>query len=203
MKRKQLEILLSSLRRIPEPKLKFEEYSLDPISASTIVYLASSSGDVDGKRVVDLGCGAGILSIGTALMGARQVVGVDIDRNSIRTAVENMRTLGVRVEFLSSTIDCIRGPFDTTIMNPPFGSWRQGLDVQFLYKAVEISRVVYSMHKASDRSDAFLHNKMKTVGKGITRLGRVEITLLHTYRFHRKARYRVSANLYRITGKTC
>ena len=40
-------------------------------------------------RVLDLGCGSGILSIGAVLLGAQSAFGVDIDENSIRIAREN------------------------------------------------------------------------------------------------------------------
>ncbi len=42
-----------------------------------------------GDRVLDLGCGSGILSIGTLLLGAKEATAVDIVENSVRTAVEN------------------------------------------------------------------------------------------------------------------
>ncbi len=40
-------------------------------------------------RVLDLGCGSGILSIGAMLLGADSAVAVDIVENSVRTAEEN------------------------------------------------------------------------------------------------------------------
>ena len=40
-------------------------------------------------RVLDLGCGSGILSIGCMLLGAQSATAVDIVDNSVRTAVEN------------------------------------------------------------------------------------------------------------------
>ena len=40
-------------------------------------------------RVLDLGCGSGILSIGCMLLGAESATAVDIVDNSVRTAVEN------------------------------------------------------------------------------------------------------------------
>ncbi|HQO95785.1 MAG TPA: 50S ribosomal protein L11 methyltransferase [Sedimentibacter sp.] len=39
--------------------------------------------------VLDLGCGSGILSIASLLLGAKKCVGVDIDENSVRIAREN------------------------------------------------------------------------------------------------------------------
>ena len=45
--------------------------------------------DLNGKEVLDLGCGSGILSIGALLLGAKHVNMVDIDANSTRIAKEN------------------------------------------------------------------------------------------------------------------
>jgi len=202
VRRKHLEILLSSLKPNPEPKLQYEEYSLDPVSASTVLHLASSMRDVEGKLVVDLGCGNGILSIGASAIGAKRVVGVDIDEGSIRIALVNMKSVGARVELIAGSIDCLRPSFDTTIMNPPFGSWKKGLDIEFLAKALGISLVVYSIHKASEKSELFLRKKAKEMGGEIRKLGALEITIPHLFKFHQKAKYRVSASLYRTTKKT-
>jgi len=192
-------MLLSSLKPNPEPKLRYEEYSLDPISASTVLHLAFSMKDIEEKYVVDLGCGSGILSIGAALIGARRIVGIDIDEDSIRVAQVNIKSLGVRVELIAGSIECVRPSFDTTVMNPPFGSWKRGLDIQFLTKAIGISRVVYTIHKANEKSDVFLRKKIKDIGGDIRKLGRLEITIPRLFKFHQKARYKVIATLYRIT----
>lgn len=40
-------------------------------------------------EVLDMGCGSGILSIASILLGAKHVVGVDIDENATRIAKEN------------------------------------------------------------------------------------------------------------------
>jgi putative methylase len=201
VRKRHLEILLSSLKRIPIPKLRFEEYDLDPQSASTILYTAFSQGDVQGRKVVDLGSGAGILSIGSAILGARCVVGIEIDRDSVKTSLDNMSSSNVRVDFICGSIDCVRGFFDTTIMNPPFGSWRKGLDVEFLNKALMISRVIYSVHKASDKSDIFLREKVAAKEGEIMKLGNIVITLPRLYDFHQKMKYKVKADFYRIEKK--
>lgn len=43
----------------------------------------------EGMRVLDMGCGSGILSIASILLGAENCVGVDIDENAVRIAKEN------------------------------------------------------------------------------------------------------------------
>lgn len=48
-----------------------------------------------GGRVLDLGCGSGILSVAALLLGADAAVGVDIDPNARGVALENARKNGV------------------------------------------------------------------------------------------------------------
>lgn len=43
-----------------------------------------------GCSVLDMGCGSGILSIACMLLGAKKVVAVDIDQNSVRITQENV-----------------------------------------------------------------------------------------------------------------
>ena len=45
--------------------------------------------DMEGKTVLDLGFGSGILSIGALILGAKQAAGCDIDPNAITAAREN------------------------------------------------------------------------------------------------------------------
>ncbi len=43
-----------------------------------------------GDRILDVGCGSGILSIAALKMGASQAVGTDIDEDCVRSACENL-----------------------------------------------------------------------------------------------------------------
>ena len=48
----------------------------------------------DGDRVLDLGCGSGILSVGAMLLGASEVTAVDITDDSMRITKENFEKNG-------------------------------------------------------------------------------------------------------------
>ncbi len=43
-----------------------------------------------GMKVLDAGCGSGILSIAAAMLGAGEVLAVDVDEDAVRTAQENI-----------------------------------------------------------------------------------------------------------------
>ena len=43
-----------------------------------------------GDKVLDVGCGSGILSIGAALLGASEVLAVDIDPEAVKVSGENV-----------------------------------------------------------------------------------------------------------------
>ena len=61
--------------------------------------------ELEGKIVVDFGCGEGLESIRIAQNGAARVIGVDIQEKSLATARDNARRSGVgdRCEFTTST----------------------------------------------------------------------------------------------------
>ncbi len=51
-------------------------------------------------KVIDIGCGSGILSIAAIKLGAKSALGVDIDAESIVNAHENADTNGIGEEFI-------------------------------------------------------------------------------------------------------
>jgi len=77
-----------------------------------------------GERVLDLGCGSGLLSLAAAKQGAGQVVAVDIDPRALDATVENARLNGFsdRIETRAgSWYEALAegGRFDAIIATPP------------------------------------------------------------------------------------
>ncbi len=68
-----------------------------PTTRMCLRWLARQHAAVDLKRVLDYGCGSGILAIGAALMGAAQIDAVDIDPTAVRATIENAAHNGVRL----------------------------------------------------------------------------------------------------------
>lgn len=74
---------------IIEPKMSFGT-GHHPTTTLMLETLLDFSGQMKGKRVLDMGCGTGILSILAAKLGASTVTGIDIDEWSYRNARENI-----------------------------------------------------------------------------------------------------------------
>jgi len=72
-----------------------------------------------GSRVLDLGCGSGILAIAAAKLGATHVLALDLDPNAIRAARENAAANGVAdvIEVREGTLGSEVGPFDLIAAN--------------------------------------------------------------------------------------
>lgn len=77
--------------------------------------------NISGKRVLDCGCGTGILGIAASKSGARSVVAYDIDEWSINNTKHNAAINGVEnievFEGDSSVLSHINGVFDVVLAN--------------------------------------------------------------------------------------
>ena len=65
-------------------------------------------------RVIDVGCGSGILSIAALKLGAKQALGVDIDSESVKNSRKNADTNGIGKELIlgqGSVTEILAGNF--------------------------------------------------------------------------------------------
>jgi len=104
MRLKDLESALSSLdAAFPSPNARLEQYPTSAHLAARMLFAADSTfEDVEGRRVLDLGCGTGMLTAAAAVMGAEWVLGVDVDADAVCKAAANVAGLecGDAVDFL-------------------------------------------------------------------------------------------------------
>ena len=68
-----------------------------------------------GQRVLDYGCGSGILAIGAALHGAASVDAVDIDEAAVQATIDNASANGVQL--VAGLPDQASGVYDTVLAN--------------------------------------------------------------------------------------
>lgn len=87
------------------------------------------------KDVLDVGCGTGIIAIACALSGAKRVVAIDVDKNSLENAKINVKANNVqdKVEVIESDLfDKVHGKFDYILANLPISDKHWNLSVSTL-----------------------------------------------------------------------
>ena len=74
---------------------------------------------LDGQLVVDYGCGSGILGIAALLLGAREVVAVDIDPQALQATRDNLQRNGLPAQRLRASLpqDAPTVQADTLVAN--------------------------------------------------------------------------------------
>ena len=199
--KKELEMLLERMDGFSNPKLQLEQYVTPPALAAEMAVNAKLMGDL--QNVIDLGCGTGILAIAAALLGA-EATGFDVDAGALRIAKRNARSMGVHVDFVQSDVRRFCLKVDelsdvTTLMNPPFGIQVRHADRPFLEKAMEFSKVIYSIHSAG--SQEFVSRMAEQRGFVITHLWKYSIPLRRTYSFHEKAFKYIPVEVFRLERK--
>lgn len=199
MKKKELERALQRVTPHTRPRPDLEQYSTPATIAADMLYTAHTFGDVEGREVVDLGCGVGILSIGAALLGAERVTGIDVDPNAIDDARRNVEEAGVKVELLNMDIRDADLKADTVIMNPPFGAQRRNADRPFLETALRIAPRAYSLHNA--RTLDFLVGMIGAMDATIFFHKSYKFEIPHLFEFHDRKKKEIEVVLLCISSE--
>ena len=167
--------------------------------AAQIVHAAAASfGDIEEKCVVDLGCGTGMLSAACVLLGASRVVGVDVDQDALDIAARNVSDVDLIAADVR-TAPLAAKTFETCVMNPPFGTRRKGIDVDFLRAAFRLATTaVYSLHKSSTRD--YLLSRATDLGAkgGATVVAQLKFDVPKLYTFHTRPEVDVAVDLLRF-----
>jgi len=198
-----LEKAIAEVQVHPSPKAYLEQYTIPPDVAAEILYIAAYTyDDIVEKTVVDLGCGTGRLAIGAALLGAKEAVGVDIDRLAVKTAKRNAEKLKVskKTSWIVAGIEVLRNNLDTVLQNPPFGVQRRGADRKFIKKALEIGHRVYSLHKSGESNRKFIKRFIELHGGKVTGIFPLEMNIPKMFEFHTKRKHGMKVDLYLIEG---
>ena len=205
VRKRDLERVLSEIEAHPLPNVYLEQYTTPSNVAAETLYLAAYvNDDIVDKTVVDLGCGTGRLSIGAALLGAKEVFGVDVDRASVSVAQKNTEILDLKekIHWIVADIDVVKGTFDTTLQNPPFGVQRRRADRRFITKSLELSSTIYSFHKGGESNRTFIKRFIEEHGGKVTTIFPLEMEIPRMFKFHTKKKRCIQVDLYRIEGKS-
>jgi putative methylase len=200
MKLKTLEMKLQRLAGFTRPRPLLEQYQTPATLAARLLYDALMSGDIEGKRVCDLGSGTGMLAIGASLLGAESVIGVELDENAIGVAKENAALLEAEVEFIEAdmkdgTLAARVGPCDTVVMNPPFGAQKAHADRPFIDLALALAPVTYGIFNSGSLPFVQAYTSGRAEITGIVS-GRFPIK--RTFSFHTKDVQEIEVEILRL-----
>lgn len=194
MNKKQVEIILSKLKAISNPKAELEQYEIPGELAAQILNIAYLSGDLKNKIVVDFGCGSGKLMIGSALMGAKKVIGIDKDEDVLKVVedninfAENLTKLKIhdRIKIICEDVSSWTKEVDTVIQNPPFGIQSLHADRLFIKKALKCGKKVYSLHRHYEKSRDFLSRLIEQNGGKVEKIIKFKYRIPYMFKFHKK-----------------
>ncbi len=86
-----------------------------PTTSMCLRWLAQRPPSADLSRVLDYGCGSGILAIGAALMGAQAIDAVDIDPAAVQSTKDNAHAN--QVALTAALPDAAKGLYGTVLAN--------------------------------------------------------------------------------------
>ncbi len=217
-----LERFLSTIAPQSDPKARLEQYTSSEQLAANMLYIAAyANDDIVGRSILDLGCGTGRLALGAMYLGAKEVVGIDIDRSAINTASTNSKKTDFAngVQWILGDVSAVVGRFDTVLQNPPFGVQKREADRAFLIKALETGNSIYSLHnhpevdtrlirqlKSSQgflqvQASPFLERFVSKHGGAVTGVYANLMTIPHMFDFHTKLKHDFVIDLYVIKKK--
>jgi putative methylase len=176
----ELRTILSKIQDFENPRIKLEQYITPPALATDLIYTAYMQEDIEGREIVDLGTGTGILAIGAAKIGG-EVTAVEKDEEALDAARENAENTGVDIKFEERDIKEVSENFDTVIMNPPF-SVHSDIELSFWEKALEISDGIYGISPRGARDS--IKSLVRNSDHKLEGLQEYDIVLPASYGFH-------------------
>ena len=185
------------------PDAALEQYPTPPELAAHVVHLADLHGDVDGRTVIDLGTGTGMLALAAALRGPARVVGLELDGDALATAEANERRVAASAPAHRVRGDATRPPIAvaepaTAVMNPPFGAQdgNRNADRAFLDAASDLADVSYSIH--NDGSREFVEAFAADEGGEVTHAFAAEFRVDAQFDHHTEDARDIDTEVYRI-----
>lgn len=190
--------MLSGMKSFSKAKTNLEQYSTPADIAADALWNMFLNKDIEDKKVIDLGCGTGILGIGALLLGAKKAYFVDVDDEAIILTKKNLAMFDKRFSY--DIIQCDVQEFnkraDVVIQNPPFGVQKKHSDIGFLIKAMQLAPIIYSFHKIE--SKAFIERLSQEQGFRVSTIYEYVFELPKTADFHIKRRHKVKVGLWKL-----
>ena len=130
-----------------------EQYATEGNLAAEWLAAMGAFGDLEGRAVVDVGAGNGILGLGALLLGASSVLLIEADPSVAEVAERNAAEAGGKVDVLVHAVQAAEdlGSVGGTVLisNPPWGVQTTGADRPILEAMfTSEAEVIHLMHHA-------------------------------------------------------
>tara|TARA_B100000459_G_scaffold132163_2_gene86808 strand:+ start:3530 stop:4186 length:657 start_codon:yes stop_codon:yes gene_type:complete len=206
MRPKHLAIELSKLRPHPSTSVELEQYATEGDLAAYWILGIDQVDIIEGKRILDLGAGNGILGFGCLLLGAQHVTFVESDVEVIEVIEENAERIStrcegeveVRHEHISLQSEKPSVVPDLVVMNPPWGVQTAKADRPLLEYAFSLGTpVIHLLHSAKSKhvealgrdfgyeSEALLETDFRLPPTYLHHTKKKASTTVRCWRFHR------------------
>jgi rRNA N6-adenosine-methyltransferase METTL5 len=194
LKQKHIEHFLQDMEDFEfgeKEKIMLEQHMTPPLMAAQLLFHIYQREAIESMVVADLGAGTGMLAAGLVFIGALHTIAVEIDEKYVAVGQKQLedKVEGGSFEFINADVTSLklRGQqVDMVVMNPPFGTKEEGIDVKFLELAMSICQgPIYSMHKSSTR--AYLQKMSEQHGYQFELVMQVDFPLKKRFKgYHKK-----------------
>ena len=185
--------------------LELEQYTLP---AQLIAFiLAYTEKDLKNQNIVEFGSGTGRISLPLLKFFSPNVLCIDVDSEAMLNLKRLLKAQKLNAELLISAIEFLdtsswNNSYEVTIMNPPFGTKRKGIDIVFLKKALIFSKKVITIHKSNQESRRLINRTSSNYNKSCEILATLEFPIPPLFMFHKKKNHYVCVDVYKINEKS-
>ncbi|MFX0013619.1 MAG: METTL5 family protein [Promethearchaeota archaeon] len=195
---------VNTINSFHKGKIELEQYTLPAqLIAFILVYVEN---DLMNQKIVEFGSGTGRISLPLVKFFSKYLLCVDVDSETMYGLKALLKSQKLEAELLISAIEFLetyswKNAFEVTIMNPPFGTKRKGIDIVFLEKALIFSKKVISIHKSNRESRKLIKRVSQKYDKSCEILATLEFPIPPLFVFHKKKSHYVCVDVYRISEK--
>ncbi len=205
MRQRHLAMRLSSLSPHPCNSVELEQYPTEGNLAAAWLTKINLGDGFEGKHVLDLGAGNGVLGIGAAFLGAAHVTLIECDATTVDVLRKNVQDVEgdsmctvLEQTVIGSPID-LQKSVDIAIMNPPWGVQTQRADRVFFETvfAMQIP-IIHFLHSiGAEHLLPLAHNN----GYALHSIYQDDFRLPAAYAHHSKNKASTRIRCYRLEKK--
>ncbi len=202
MRQRHLAMRLSSLKAHPCHSVELEQYPTEGNLAAAWLTKIDLGDSFEGKHVLDLGAGNGVLGIGAAFLGAKHVTMVECDKTALDVIDENisevegnefLKTIHQRVDGTAIELD---SPVDIAIMNPPWGVQAKHADRAFFETLFAMN--IPLIHFIHSIDAEHLTSLAKSNGYALHSIYQTDFRLPAAYAHHKQQQGSTRIRCYRL-----